>query len=195
MTRTLAAALLLAGIPTLPLSPTPSFAAAASEVRVAENASPSFASKAEAQAFLKRALPAATAANPMYKSPNSDVVTRWLTKSISFTHDRTGGVIVSTDEEFDQYRGGALKSRGTHQAKFALDDVTISLEASPTDTTETGEQARGVVFKCAGPPCIAAVWNGKASMSASTDVYLQDAASREQILAAFQSLRSKAGGL
>jgi len=189
-----AAALAFAGILALPLSPIPSFLAFASEFHVADNSSPSLASKSEAEAFLKRALPAATAANPSYRSPNSDVETRWLTKSISFDLNNAGGVGVATDEEFEEYRGGALKSRGTHQAKFALDDVAISLEASPIDTTDAGETALGVIFKCLGAPCIAAVWNGKASMSASTDVYLQKAAAREQILAAFQALQNKASG-
>jgi len=186
-----AAALTFAGILAAALSPIPPFFAFASEFHVADNPSPSFASKAEAEAFLKRALPAATAANPRYRSPKGGVETRWLTKSISFDLNNAGGVVVSTDEEFEEYRGGTLKSRGTHEAKFALDEVTISLETSPADTTDAGEKALGVIFKCLGAPCIEATWNGKASMSASTDIYLQNAAAREQILAAFQALQNK----
>ena len=194
LTQVWVAALAFAGILAAPLSPIPSFLAFASEFRLADNSSPSFASKSEAEAFLQRALPAETAANPRYRSPKGDVETRWLTKSISFDLNNAGGVVVSTDEEFEEYRGGTLKSRGTHEAKFALDEVTISLETSPADTTDAGEKALGVIFKCLGAPCIEATWNGKASMSASTDIYLQNAAAREQILAAFQALQNKPSG-
>ena len=89
---------------------------------------------------------------------------------------QSGGLIVSTDEDFEDYRNGALISRGTHQATFAIDDVTISPETADQDTTENGEKAMGVIFRCVGAPCIQAVWDGQKSASAWTDIYLQEAA-------------------
>ena len=47
----------------------PSMAKASTEGRMAENAVPAFASSADAEAFLSDALPAATAANPKYRTP------------------------------------------------------------------------------------------------------------------------------
>jgi hypothetical protein len=169
----------------LPVSMT---TALASEVKLAD-AAQAFASKAEADAFLSRAVPAATAANPVYRSPGKDVATCWLTKSIAFRQSQSGGPIVSTDEDIEDYRDGSLNSRGTHQAIFPIDDVTVSLESSDQDATESGEKAMGVIFRCVGAPCIEAVWDGRKSTSAWTDIYVQDAGSRNQILAAFQALQ------
>ena len=188
--RALTAGLALTTLVVAPLQ-IPFRAKAAEGAQMAENATPTFATKGEAEAFLARALPEITAANPKYRSPDSDVDTRWLTKSVAFTHSATGGVFVTTDEEFEEYRKGELKSRGTHRARFALDEVSISLEASSSDTTESGEKAMGVMFKCVGAPCIEAVWNGKASVSSWTDMYLHDATIRARVLAAFQALQTK----
>jgi hypothetical protein len=175
------------------ISPVSVTTALASEVKLAD-AVQAFASKAEAEAFLSRAVPAATAANPEYRSPGKDVATRWLTKTIAFRQSQSGGPIVSTDEDIEEYRDGLLSSRGTHEATFAIDDVTASLETADQDRTESGEKAMGVIFRCVGAPCIEAVWDGQKSMSAWTDIYLQDAGSREQILAAFQALQKGASG-
>jgi hypothetical protein len=161
--------------------------APASEMAHAE----SFATPADAEAFLSRAIPAATAANPRYRSAGSDVETRWLTKSIAFRQSESGGVIVSTDEEFEKYRKDAVTSRGSHQATFAIDDLTMSLETSDQDTTENGEKAQGVMFRCVGAPCIDSVWDGKKSTSAWTDVYLHDPEMRERIFTAFMALQKK----
>jgi hypothetical protein len=150
----------------------------------------SFASKSKAQAFLARALPAATAANPKYRSPGGDVETRWLTKTVGFKHDASGGLVVSTDESVEDYRGGALIARRNHEAAFAIDEVAIS-EETTDDIAETGAKARGVLFKCVGAPCIEAVWSGEKSTSAWTDVYVQDEAQRRQILDAFRALQRK----
>jgi hypothetical protein len=159
-----------------------------------EAAPQTFASKEEAEAFLSRAVPAATAANPKYRSPDKDVATRWLMKTIDFRKGESGDVMVSTDEDIEDYRNDALVSRRTHQATFAMNDVMVFPEASAADTTESGQKAQGVIFRCAsGAPCIEAVWNGQKSMGAETDIYLQDPTSREQILAAFQSLQRKSG--
>src|SRR5208337_5154062 len=143
--------------------------AAPSEVQVAETAARSFASKADAEAFLSDAVPAATAANPKYRTPGTDYDRRWLTRKIEFSGGE-GGAIVSTDEVFEDTRNGAIVSRGAHQAKFAIDDVTISPETTD-DVAGTGAKAQGVLFNCVGQPCIQAVWDGQKSVSASTDIY------------------------
>lgn len=139
----------------------------ASEVKMAASEASS-ASSAQAEAFLSHAIPAATAANPKYRSSGEDILTQWLTKSVSFRDAEGGGVIVSTRETNDQYRNGALVKPGTHEATFAIDDVTVSLETSDQDVTESGEKAEGVLFRCIGAPCIEAVWDGQKSMSAWT---------------------------
>ncbi len=149
-----------------------------------------FASASTAEIFLQRALPAATAANPKYRSPGGDLERRWLTKQIAFHRGGKGGVIVSTHESFADYRAGALTAEGTHEATFAIDDVKISDEVAD-DVAESGGKARGVMFRCVGAPCIRAVWSGAKSVSASTDIYVQDAAQRNQILAAFRALQRK----
>jgi hypothetical protein len=149
-----------------------------------------FASKSEAEAFLLRMLPAATAANPKYRSPGSEVETRWLTEKISFKENENGVVIVSTSESVEDYRGDARSGLRTHTATFASDDVAIS-EETTDDLAENGEMARGVLFKCVGPPCIEAGSSGEISTSDSTDIYLQDDTQRRRILAAFQALQRK----
>ena len=150
----------------------------------------SFASKSEAEAFLAHALPAATAANPKYRSIGSDIETRWLTKKIGFRDKEGGGVIVSTSESVEDYRAGALSAQRTHAATFALDDVAIS-EETADDLAENGEKARGVLFTCIRAPCIEAVWGGEKSTSPSTDVYLQNETQRRQIIDAFRTLQQK----
>lgn len=166
--------------------------ATASELKLADAAAQPLASRADAEAFLSQDVPTATSANPKYRSPGKNAATRWLTRTIAFSQSQGGGVIVSTDEDIEDYRNGSLSSRGTHEATFAIDDVTVSPETSDRDTTESGEKAMGVIFRCVAAPCIEAVWDGKKSMSAWTDIYVQDAKSREQILAAFRALQKRA---
>jgi hypothetical protein len=149
-----------------------------------------FSSRKDAEDFLARTLPLATAANPKYYAKADKVETRWLTKSIEF-HDGAAahGIQISTDEEFTEVRAG-VATPGTHQAVFSLGEVNISMEASGTDVTEAGEPALGIIFNCAAPKCIQAKWSGQASRSDSTDIYLQDPALRARILAAFEFLKS-----
>jgi hypothetical protein len=168
-----------------------SAAEATMEVQMADNLVPTFASRTDAEAFLSGALPAATAANPKYRTPGTDYDRRWLIKTITFSQAEGGGVIVSADEDFEDYRDGALVSRGTHQASFAIDDVRISPETAD-DVSEKGEKALGVLFQCVGAPCIRAVWDGHPSVSARTDIYIQDSNQRERILSAFRALQEKA---
>ena len=170
---------------------TPSTSKVSAQIRLAENSAPTFASEADAQAFLSTALPAATAANPKYHTPGTDYDRRWLIKTVTFSRADTGGIIISLDEDFEDYRGGGLASRGTHQARFAIDDVTISPETTD-DLSDEGEKALGVLFQCAGAPCVHAVWDGKPSVSTRTDIYIQDANQRERILSAFRALKKEA---
>lgn len=170
---------------------TPSTAEAPLEVQMADNSAPPFASQAHAEAYLSEALPAATAANPKYRTPGTDYDRRWLTKSITFSAADDGGVAMSSDEVFEDYRNGAIASRGTHETRLALGDVEISLETAD-DLTEHGEKALGILFKCVGAACIHAVWDGKPSLSDRTDIYIQDAGQREKILSAFHALQKGA---
>jgi hypothetical protein len=151
-----------------------------------------FSSRNDAEAFLARALPLATAANPKYHSKTDKAETRWLMKSVQFSDSSPGlGVQVSTDEEFTEVRTG-VATAGTHQAVFSLGDVNISIETSDTDFTAAGEPALGILFKCTAPKCIQAKWSGAASLADGTDIYLQDTTFRGRILAAFEFLQ--AGG-
>ena len=73
-----------------------------------------------------------------------------------------------------------------------MNDVMVFPETSAADTTESGQKAQGVIFRCASStPCIEAVLNVQKSIGAETDIYLQDPTSREQILAAVQSTATK----
>ena len=157
---------------------------------MADDSVPTFASQTDAEAFLSDALPAATAANPKYRTPGTDYDRRWLVKTITFPRAEGGGVIVSIDEDFEDYRDGALFSRGTHQARFTIDDVKISPETAD-DVSEKGEKALGVLFQCVGAPCVHSVWDGQQSVSARTDIYIQDSNQRERILSAFRALQEK----
>ena len=86
---------------------------------------------------------------PQVSYPGTDYDRRWLIKTVTFSRADTGGIIISLDEDFEDYRGGGLASRGTHQARFAIDDVTISPETTD-DLSDEGEKALGVLFQCAG---------------------------------------------
>jgi hypothetical protein len=169
---------------------TRSAAEASMEVQMADVSAVTFASRADAEAFLSNALPLATAANPKYHTPGADYDRRWLIKSITFPRTEEGGVVVSIGETFEDYRDGALASRGTHQARFALDDVAISPETAD-DESEKGGKAQGVLFQCVGAACIHAVWDGEPSLSARTDIYIQDPNQKDGILSAFRALQEK----
>jgi hypothetical protein len=161
--------------------------APASEAQGTENAP--FANSAETEAYLTATVPEAVAANPKYRAKVTGALTRWTLKSIAFGKTPDDSVEVSTDESFEEYRGGKV-TPGTHRARFPIDDVTVENEVSDFDTTESGAPALGVIFRCKGAPCIHANWNGDDSMSAWTDIYIDDAKTRERVLAAFQALKS-----
>jgi hypothetical protein len=149
-----------------------------------------FSSREDAEQFLARALPLATAANPGYVSKADKAETRWLTKSIEFDDHPAGkGIRVIMDEEFSEVRAGVSKT-GTHEAAFSLGEVRVSPHKDATAITEAGEPALGIIFNCVSPGCIQAKWNGVESSSDWTDIYLQDGAMRVRVLAAFEFLKS-----
>lgn len=162
-------------------------AALAPEAAMADDAP--FATPAEAKAYLIKTLPEAVAANPKYRAKATGVITRWTLKSIAFNVLDDKSIEVATDETYDEIKGGAVRP-GTHHARFPIDDVKIEDEVSDWDTTESGGEARGVIFRCKGQPCVHAVWDGKETLDAWTDIYIQDSATRERVIAAFRALKT-----
>ncbi len=148
-----------------------------------------FSSRMDAEAFLARELPIATAANPNYRGKDDGVETQWLTKSVRFSDAPDGGVVVAMDEEFTEIRASGRKP-GTHDARFSLRDVNISTRTDETQLTPSGEPAMAVIFNCAAPKCVHAKWNGEASTSDWTDISIQDPFVRGRILAAFEYLKA-----
>jgi hypothetical protein len=92
------------------------------------------------------------------------------------------------DEEFTQFRAG-VPTVGAHTAAFSLAAVEISPFSEAGDVTPGGEASIGVLFACAAPKCVEAAWNGQASVADKTDIYIQDLALRDKIIAAFAFLK------
>jgi len=148
-----------------------------------------FMSKADAEAYLRRMLPIATADNPKYRSPGSDVETRWITKSIAFESPPGGGApTVSMIEEILEYTNGAVGPPGAHTARFSMQDMNVTLRTDSTDVTDKGEKAIGIIFNCKAGPCVDSNYKGDVSKAPWTDIYIQDKDMREAILKAFQTL-------
>jgi hypothetical protein len=147
-----------------------------------------FSSRADAEAFLTRELPIATAANPYYRGKDDGVETQWLTKSVRFTDGPDGAIVVAMEEEFTEIRANSRKP-GTHEASFSLREVRISTRTDDTQLTPSGEDL-AIIFNCAAPKCVHAKWNGEASTSDWTDISLQDPSTRGRILAAFKYLEA-----
>ncbi|MGO9773735.1 MAG: hypothetical protein ACLPSW_30155 [Roseiarcus sp.] len=153
-----------------------------------------FASTNDAQAFLARHLPIATAANPRYRSEVGGVETQWLITSFRFDRDAaTNRVRVSLNEAVREYSGGALSAEGTHDAEFWLDDVRVSERLDSGDRTSAGDPAVGIVFNCKSAKGIQSVYMGAKSSKDWVDLYIQDDASRAAILEAFMALERFAG--
>lgn len=150
---------------------------------------PQFAPTDDAEAFVARYLPVATAADPRYRPKDGGVETRWITKSVRFDRDKaTNRILVSMNEAILEYSDGALSAEGTHEAAFFLDEVQVSERRDAPDVTSAGEPAIGVIFNCKSGKCIRSVYMGAKSSNDWTDVYIQDKASRAAILAAFTAL-------
>jgi hypothetical protein len=153
-----------------------------------------FASKEDAEAFLAKTLPIATAANPKYRG-EAGALTQWLTKEVTFGPGKSpNGIAIRMSEAVLDFRNGALASTGSHEVQFQIEDVSVSLLTDSPDLTEAGEQGQGVIFHCNSGKCVSHKWNGADSTADSTDISIQDLAMRDKILAAFQALKRAAGG-
>jgi hypothetical protein len=153
-----------------------------------------FASKEEAEAFLAKTLPIATASNPKYRG-DAGALTQWLTKELTFGPTKNpNGISVHMSEAVLNFRNGALVSTGSHEVQFQIEDVSVSVLKDSPDLTEAGEQGQGVIFHCATGKCVAHKWDGVESSSDWTDISIQDLALRDKILAAFMTLKRAAGG-
>jgi len=150
--------------------------------------------KARAQSYLARILPKATAANPRYRSGAGEELTAWLTQSVHFAPSPRG-LSIAMSEKALVYRDGAQTAVNTHEAAFAITDVQILEYSYPSDTTEKGEKAIGILFKCKIGNCVHSMWNGAASDKAETDLSLNDSVARRRILRAFWILQAPAGGV
>jgi hypothetical protein len=150
--------------------------------------------KEAAQAFIAQTLPVATAANPKYRSGDAAELSIWLTKSVRFiSAATTRGITVEMDEQALIFNGGVQTATNTHDVSFALADVQVSEYRYPHDTTENGEPALGILFKCNTGKCVRSKWNGAQSSKDQTDLYLYNAADRARLLKAFEILKAAAG--
>jgi hypothetical protein len=150
--------------------------------------------KEAAQAFIAQTLPVATAANPKYRSGDAAELSIWLTTSVRFTSDATTrGITLDMDEQALIFNGGVQTATNTHDVSFALEDVQVSEYRYPHDTTEAGEPALGILFKCNSGKCVRSRWNGAQSSKDQTDLYLYNAADRAKLLKAFEILKAAAG--
>ncbi len=150
---------------------------------------PEFASVEEAEAFLMRYLPIATAANPRYRSNGSSVETQWIMKTIRFERDKaTHRLRTSMDEAIFEYNNNALTAQGAHEAVFWFDEVEVSERRDSSAFTIDGDPAIGIIFNCKSGKCIQSDYMGAKSSKDWTDLYIQDAKSRAAILKAFQTL-------
>src|SRR5205807_7078859 len=81
----------------------------------------SFASRAQAMAYIADALPKASRANPDYVTKSDGTVSRWLTDDVRFTSQSGGAVEIEMRESYTQTKDGKT-SPGRHEAKFSLAD-------------------------------------------------------------------------
>lgn len=147
-------------------------------------------SAAKAMAFLADALPKATGENPKYLTKADGTVSQWITELLQFSADANKSVRVSMIERFTQTLAG-VTTPGKHEASFDLEAVEISDFEELGDITPSGGSARGLLFACKRPGCIAARWNSDVSRADKTDVYIQDEAARAMILSAFRYLTAQ----
>ena len=162
-------------------------------VNAASSVEAAFATQAEAEAFLAKALPEATEANPRYLAPGSDIETRWLTKAITFSPSADGGILVAMHEAVLDYRGQAVLREGSHDAAFAIDAIDVALIAGSGEIVDKLDVAAGVLFKCRSAPCIETDRNGVKSMDAATDISVANSVALARIVAAFRALQRRAG--
>jgi hypothetical protein len=159
----------------------------------ASSAETAFATKAEAEAYLAKALPDVTEANPRYRAPGSDIETRWLTKTIKFSQSADGGVSVATHEAVIDYRGDAVVREGSHDAAFPIDAIDVALIAESGEIVDKLEAAAGVLFKCRSAACIETDRNGVKSVDAAADISVADSVALARIASAFRALQRGSG--
>jgi hypothetical protein len=148
-----------------------------------------FSSKKEAEEFLARTLPIATAANPKYRSANGNQMA-WITRTVTFgPSNSASGTFVSMSEEVLEFHNGARISTGSHQVAFAIEDVKISERTDSGDLTEAGDVALAVMFTCNSGKCIQAYYGGKPSTTDWADISLQDETIRNNIRKAFETIQ------
>jgi hypothetical protein len=158
--------------------------AAAMAILSATASAQEFPSRAEAMDYIKEALPTATAANPSYLTKSSGAKTTWVTDEVSFAAD-----VVTMREHFAATKDGkTVEAR--HEARFSVADVHIGPYIEVGDVTPTGAAAIGIAFACRTAGCVSAIWGDKPSHADSTDVYVQDLATRDRLLAAFRRLQT-----
>jgi hypothetical protein len=148
-----------------------------------------FASRAQAMDYIVATLPKAVAANPKYLTKADGALTQWVSDAVTFKMDAAGAAVVTLREHFVQTKAGKT-TQARHEAHFALPDVKIGVYREPGDVTPSGEAAIGVSFTCNTPGCVAAIWGEATSHADSTDFYVQDVATRDRLLAAFQRLQT-----
>jgi hypothetical protein len=152
-----------------------------------------FTTKEEAEAFLVKNLPLATASNPKYRGANG-ALTEWLTKEVVFGPSGSpNGISVAMKEDIRDFRDGRQTATGTHGVAFLIEDVQISELTDGTEVTENGDKAFGVIFRCNSGKCIDAKWNDVPTPSDWSDISIQDRAMRLNVLAAFQALKRIVG--
>jgi hypothetical protein len=148
-----------------------------------------FASKKEAEEFLTKTLPIATAANPKYRSANGNQMA-WITKTVTFAPSKSAnGTWVSMAEEVLEFHNGARISTGSHHVAFAIEDVKISDRTDSDDLTEAGDAARAVMFTCNSGKCIQTSYGDKPSTTDWADISLQDETMRNNIRKAFETIQ------
>ena len=152
-----------------------------------------FSTKEQAETFLIKTLPLATAGNPKYRGENG-VLTQWLTREVVFGPGAlSNGISVAMKEDILEFRDGRQTATGSHDVSFFIEDVRISELTDGTDLTENGDKAFGVIFRCDAGKCIHAKWNGVSTPSDWSDISIQDKTMRLKVLAAFQALKRFAG--
>jgi hypothetical protein len=157
-------------------------------VHPAADAAP-LAPKEAAEKFLAEALPAATAANPKFRT-GEGVLSAWITRTVKFEDAKgSNDVIVSMSEDALEFRNGAQTATNSHDVAFSLGAVAITERRDLGTIAETGEPAMSVMFQCNAGKCIRAAYDGKPADVDMTDISIQDAAARAKVLAAFQMLK------
>ena len=149
-------------------------------------------SRDDAERFLTRYLPMATAANPKYRTGDG-VLMAWITKSVAFKPGRPGqGLTIAMTEETLEFRNGAQTAKGSHDVEFSLADVQVSERRDAATLTEGGRASVGIYFNCNTGKCILSAYDGKPSQTDQSDISIQDDALRGKILKAFLMLKPAA---